>query len=125
MDKLMERGGDMKRAEYLKKKIEETGMSMKAFAEKAGIPYTTLYSILERGVGKASVDNVIKICKTLGITVEEMENAVNDDIQTIAAHHDGEDWTEEELAEIERFKAFLRARRKMIQQEEQQEEKPE
>lgn len=121
----MERGGDMKRAEYLKKKIEETGMSMKAFAEKAGIPYTTLYSILERGVGKASVDNVIKICKTLGITVEEMENAVNDDIQTIAAHHDGEDWTEEELAEIERFKEFLRMKRKLKEKEEQQEEKPE
>ena len=29
-------------------------------------------------------------------------------IQTIAAHHDGEDWTEEELREIEQFKAFVR-----------------
>ncbi|CAI6302107.1 XRE family transcriptional regulator [Bacillus subtilis] len=31
---------------------------------------------------------------------------------TIAAHHDGEDWTEEELEEIERFKEFVRLKRK-------------
>ncbi|MGD6894323.1 helix-turn-helix domain-containing protein [Bacillus infantis] len=31
--------------------------------------------------------------------------------QTIAAHHDGEEWTEEELDEIERFKAFVKSKR--------------
>lgn len=31
---------------------------------------------------------------------------------TIAAHHDGDDWTEEELEEIERFKEFIRSKRK-------------
>lgn len=36
----------------------------------------------------------------------------DNDIQTIAAHHDGGDWTEEELAEIERFKEFVRSKRK-------------
>lgn len=30
---------------------------------------------------------------------------------TIAAHHDGEDWTEEELKEIEWFKELVRAKR--------------
>lgn len=34
------------------------------------------------------------------------------DPYTIAAHHDGEDWTEEELEEIERFKEFVRSKRK-------------
>ena len=40
----------------------------------------------------------------------------DDDIQTLAAHHDGEDWTPEELEEIERFKEFVRMRRKMKDQ---------
>lgn len=31
---------------------------------------------------------------------------------TIAAHHDGEDWTEEELEEIEKFKEFIKSKRK-------------
>lgn len=30
---------------------------------------------------------------------------------TIAAHHDAEDWTEEELAEIEEFKKYVRSKR--------------
>ena len=32
-------------------------------------------------------------------------------IETIAAHHEGEEWTEEELEEIERFKEFVRMKR--------------
>ncbi len=36
----------------------------------------------------------------------------DDEIQTIAAHHDGEEWTDEELDEIERFKEFVRMKRK-------------
>ncbi|MDF9844589.1 transcriptional regulator with XRE-family HTH domain [Paenibacillus sp. PastF-1] len=31
--------------------------------------------------------------------------------ETIAAHHDGEEWTEEELEEIERFKQFVKMKR--------------
>ncbi|GEC92687.1 helix-turn-helix domain-containing protein [Brevibacillus brevis] len=38
--------------------------------------------------------------------------SLNNDIQTIAAHHDGEDWTDEELKEIERFKEFVKLKRK-------------
>ncbi len=43
----------------------------------------------------------------------EEEDALNEnrDIETIAAHHDGEEWTEEELEEIEKFKEFVRSKR--------------
>lgn len=34
------------------------------------------------------------------------------DPKTIAAHHDGEEWTEEELEEIEAFKQFVKSKRK-------------
>lgn len=37
----------------------------------------------------------------------------NEEIQTIAAHHDGDDWTDEELEEIERFKEFIRIKRSL------------
>ncbi|MFD0868824.1 Uncharacterised protein [Chlamydia abortus] len=105
----------VKRAEVLKKLIDQTGLNTKAFAEKAGIPYTTLRSILMRGVGGASVNNVIKVCRALGITIEDLEEmAANDNgsIQTIAAHHDGEDWTAEELETIRKFKEFVKSQRK-------------
>ena len=32
-------------------------------------------------------------------------------IETIAAHHEGEDWTEEELKAIEDFKEFVKSKR--------------
>lgn len=111
----------MSREKILEKLIEESGENIKSFAEKIGIPYTTLYSMLARGVGKAAVDNVIKVCRGLGITVEQLEEmaaridadrvAESPAEYTIAAHHEGEDWTEEEKEDIEEFKEILRLRR--------------
>lgn len=71
----------MKRTEILKKLINETGLSMRAFSEKTNIPNTTLHSMLNRGIGNASVDNVIKVCKSLGITVEQLEEMAENNRQ--------------------------------------------
>lgn len=67
----------MEKARILEQLIKEQGYSLKAFATKCGIPYTTLYGIMKNGVGRASVDNVIQICKTLGITIEDLESMAN------------------------------------------------
>lgn len=72
----------MNKAKILEQLIKDTGMSIKAFSVKCGIPYTTLYTILKNGVGKASMDNILLICKNLGITVEqlcEMDNCDKSD----------------------------------------------
>lgn len=62
-----------KRTEILERLIIDSGLSKKAFAERIGLPPTTLRSMLSRGVGNASVDNVIKVCKGLGITTDDLE----------------------------------------------------
>lgn len=102
-----------RRTEIIEKLIAEKFPNVKAFAETIQIPYTTLKSMLSRGIGNASVDNVIKVCKGLGITTDQLVEMANKDgdLDTIAAHHDGEEWTEEELEEIRRFKEFVRAKR--------------
>ena len=64
----------MNKTEILKDLISKTGLNMKTFAIEAGIPYTTLRSMLERGIDKASVNNVIKVCSKLNISVEELYN---------------------------------------------------
>ena len=69
----------MKREEILSKLIDEKFESKRKFAEYINIPPTTLQSILKRGVGKASIDNVISICRGLGITIEELERMANGD----------------------------------------------
>lgn len=63
----------MQRTKIIEELIDEKFESKRKFAEHIGMPPTTLQSILKRGIGNASVDNVIRICKGLGITVEELE----------------------------------------------------
>jgi len=101
-------------AEILAEMIDKKG-SRRAFAEEIGMPPTTLQSMLTRGIGRASIQNVITVCKALGITVDELEamarDSDDDDIKTIAAHHDGDEWTDEELETIKKFKEFVRSQR--------------
>lgn len=63
----------MEKAKVLEDLIKKQGMNARSFAEKCGLPYTTVYTILKKGAGKANVNNVIIMCKTLGITVEELD----------------------------------------------------
>lgn len=63
----------MEKAKILRKLIDESGMSIRAFSEQCGLPESTVYTILKKGAGKANVNNVIAMCKTLGITVEELD----------------------------------------------------
>ncbi|MEX3713613.1 helix-turn-helix transcriptional regulator [Cytobacillus horneckiae] len=103
----------MKRGEYLKKIMEAKGYNVMSLSKASGVAYTTIRSMIERNLVNASIDNVIKICKVLQISVEELENKTfeEEDVETIAAHHDGEEWTEEELNEIERFKEYVKSKR--------------
>lgn len=58
--------------EKLKDLIEVKSGSIRAFAAENDIPYTTLHSILQRGVLNAKMDNILKICKGLNISPEEL-----------------------------------------------------
>lgn len=60
----------MKREAFLKQKIKESGYNLKDFAKQIDMPYTTLLSILNKSVGGAALDNIIKICHGLGINIE-------------------------------------------------------
>lgn len=46
--------------------------SIREFSILTEIPYTTLDSILKRGIGNSSVTNVIKICKALDISADAL-----------------------------------------------------
>lgn len=54
----------------LKKMMEYKSGSVRAFATEVEIPYTTIRSILERGVLNAKTENVFKICSALNIRPE-------------------------------------------------------
>ena len=58
--------------EKLKEMILAEFKTVQGFADKAGMKYQTAVSILKRGIDKASVQNIIKLCNTLGISVDEL-----------------------------------------------------
>lgn len=72
----------MTKEEYLREQITSRG-SIKDFAIKINMPYTTLLSIL-KNVGGASINNVFKICRGLNITTNDLENLDMTSIENIA-----------------------------------------
>ena len=68
---------------------------------------------IEKGAVDLPQSKIIAFAEALNVSPSDLMGwDTDDDVQTIAAHHDGEEWTEEELEEIERFKAFVRSKRK-------------
>lgn len=64
----------MTREEYIKAKIAEKGLTVKGFASQIDIPYSTLASMLKPNkIGGAALDNVLKICSGLNITVNDLQ----------------------------------------------------
>ncbi len=57
----------MSREEKLRNIILDNYVSLRKFSIEANIPYSTLTTLLTRGVGGASFDTVMQICKALNL----------------------------------------------------------
>lgn len=102
------------RAEILRKLMEEQNMKVSDIVKSSGLPYSTVKTILERGAEKAGYVNVCKICSALGISADELEHMVSNNSYkptTLAAHFDGDEYTESELDEIRQFAEFVKNKR--------------
>ena len=62
----------MNREQKLRNLILDKFVSLRKFAFEADIPYSSLTTILDRGIAGASFDTVIKISKTLEIDPESI-----------------------------------------------------
>lgn len=71
----------MKRGEKLEFYMREKGYNTSSLSKESTVAYTTIRSMLEKDLKNSSIDNVIKICKVLGIKVEDLlENETNNNI---------------------------------------------
>ncbi len=64
--------------EILKSTIKSKYTSVRAFAKECDIPYSTLTSILDRGIATAGVGSMVRICQALDISLEELVLPHND-----------------------------------------------
>lgn len=96
--------------ENLKLARERKGISQKDIAENIGVAKST-YSLYESGNREPNVQTIKKIADFLSVSADELLG-LDEEPQTIAAHFDGDEYTEEELQEIRNFAAFVKSKRK-------------
>ena len=81
-------------------------ITQKELADQLGVKHNAISS-WENGVNSIDIDTLFKVCKIFGVTVNDMYD-MNDRPNTIAAHFDGEEYTEEQLERIKSFAKFIK-----------------
>lgn len=89
---------------------ESADITQEALANKIGTTKQTVYKYENNIITNIPSDKIELLSQALETTPAYLMGWA-DDIQTIAAHHDEEEWTQEELDEIEQFKAYVKSKR--------------
>ena len=99
-------------AEYLKRLKElrlARGLSQKEIADYLGVSVAA-YSLYERGNREPGISTIKKLAKFYNVSSDDLLE-MDETPQTIAAHFDGTEYTEDELKEIRQFADFVKNRR--------------
>ncbi len=102
--------------------MKERGLNRSQLSKETGIPYTTIDGFYKKGTDNVKLSTLKKLASyfncSLDYLVDDERECMNmntydepEELNTIAAHHDSEDWTEEELAELENFKQYVLSKR--------------
>lgn len=97
----------------------ERGLTLDELANKLNDKYNTslnkgMISKWENNYGEPRLETAKVIALFFNISLDDLLGiAESEEIETIAAHHDGDNWSEAELEEIEKFKEFVRMKRQL------------
>ena len=97
-------------SDNLKEARLKSGLSQKDVAENIGVAKST-YSLYESGNREPNVNTIKKISDYLNVSADKLLG-LDDKPLTIAAHFDGDEYTEDELDEIRQFAEFVKNKRK-------------
>ena len=93
---------------------DKNNLTQRELADKIHISYSVMNRI-ESGERPARDEEIRKIADVLGTTTDYLLGRTDEknpyEPETIAAHKEGDEWTEEELEDIEKFKEYIRMRR--------------
>lgn len=99
--------------DVLKMYMDRLGIGNKELSKLSGVPLRTVNNILSGLTSNPTLETVKAMAHALNCTLDDVAEDMKPkkEIETLAAHHDDEDWTDEELTEIEAFKEFVRSKR--------------
>lgn len=97
----------------LDKLMKDRNINKNQLSKESGVPYTTIDGFYKKGTDNIKLSTLKKLAAYFECSLDYLadDDVPDDSINTIAAHHDSEDWTEEELDEIETFKKFVLSKR--------------
>ncbi|WP_313074775.1 helix-turn-helix domain-containing protein [Lacrimispora sp.] len=105
--------------EIFLKLLEARGVKAADVCRGTGLP-SSLFSEWKRGKSTPKADKMKKIADYFGVTVDylvtgegpEASSVKPNQIETLAAHLEGDDLSEDELEEIMNYVEFIKSRRK-------------
>ncbi len=92
--------------------MKEKNINKAELARESGIPYTTIDGFYKKGSENAKLSTLKKLCAYFNCSLDYLADDCIDEPQTIAAHFDGDEYTEEELSKIKEFAEFVKLSRK-------------
>ena len=95
--------------ENLRAARERKNMTQKDVADNIGVAKST-YSLYESGNREPNVQTIKKLADLLNVSADNLLG-LNQEPTTIAAHFDGDEYTEDELEDIRAYAEFVRNRR--------------
>lgn len=95
--------------ENLKEARLKSGLSQKELSENIGVAKST-YSLYESGKREPNVNTIKKIASTLNVSADILLG-IDDQSTTLAAHFDGDEYTDDEMNEIKQFAEFVKGKR--------------
>lgn len=119
----------------IKELREKKGLTQKELAEEIGVAQSTI-AMIESGKNKGSIETLAKIAnyfnvsidylttteEKLSLAIDSLENIhklakegvkqKGNKIETLAAHFEGEEFTDEDIEDIKNFISFILAKKK-------------
>ncbi|MBS6775331.1 MAG: helix-turn-helix transcriptional regulator [Eubacterium sp.] len=92
--------------------MAEKGINKSILSKESGIPYTTIAGFYSKGTDNVKLSTLKKLSSYLGCSIDYLADDNQDEVSTIAAHFDGNEYTEDELNEIRQFAEFVKNKRK-------------
>lgn len=93
--------------------MKQKNINKAELARESGIPYTTIDGLYKKGSENAKLSTLKKLCTYFDCSLDFLaDDNLSEEPQTIAAHFDGDEFTEDELEEIKQFAEFVKNRRK-------------
>ena len=94
--------------------MNERQLNKNKLSKESGIPYTTIDGFYKKGTDNIKLSTLKKLANFFDVSLDFLVDdnvSIRNPYETLAAHHEGDEFTPEELEEIEQFKAFVRTKR--------------